>query len=446
MRLKTGLAAVAALALGLSMNLAPSAAPLFGVTEAHAAAAISVDVMFNSLGGSGSWVHMQRYPYVWVPANVGAKWAPYTNGHWIYTDQYGWYFESDEPFAWAVYHYGRWDYDPQVGWFWVPGTKWAPAWVAWRTSGDTVGWAPLPPDRDGYAVDVNVSVQVDQVPHDHWFFVPMAHFQEPRLVTVVQRGDRAPDFFTRTRIVTPRVQANVVINNVVDINIIAKQTNRKVVVHKIEQVNDPGQARTGSGDTVRVFSADIDASSVDKAKPKKVVDVTEAKRLADTGGTSGTGTPSPSPGSATPAAGCAPLANGKLPANCAPANGNANLKLKGGVNGNGNVNANGNGNLNDKNNLNADVGPKTGGKTGAADNGVVGGKQVSAHCLDHPKAKGCGPAANGNGTNTGSAGSGDQTGGAVTGNETKTPGNAKLDCTKQMQAAGTCKIKGGASD
>ena len=35
------------------------------------------------------------------------------------------------------------------GWLWIPGTEWAPAWVAWRSDdGDDgyVGWAPLPPE------------------------------------------------------------------------------------------------------------------------------------------------------------------------------------------------------------------------------------------------------------------------------------------------------------
>ena len=31
------------------------------------------------------------------------------------------------------------------GWFWVPGREWGPAWVSWRTGGDSIGWAPIPP-------------------------------------------------------------------------------------------------------------------------------------------------------------------------------------------------------------------------------------------------------------------------------------------------------------
>jgi hypothetical protein len=66
-------------------------------------------------------------------------------------DDYGWFWESSEPFAWAAYHYGRWGYDPEFGWYWVPSNSWAPAWVSWRIGRGRVGWAPIGPERKGYA-------------------------------------------------------------------------------------------------------------------------------------------------------------------------------------------------------------------------------------------------------------------------------------------------------
>ena len=72
-------------------------------------------------------------------------------GHWVYTDEWGWYWVSDDDeddWGWVTYHYGRWAFDRRLGWFWVPGDEWAPAWVDWRYGGDYVGWAPLPPDDD----------------------------------------------------------------------------------------------------------------------------------------------------------------------------------------------------------------------------------------------------------------------------------------------------------
>ena len=137
------------------------AGPSIGVrSTASAATAVGIDVFFNALQPYGAWVPSTNYNYIWIPGQVSADWSPYSNGHWVYTDDYGWYFESDEPFASVVYHYGRWGYDPVIGWFWVPGTEWAPAWVTWRRSDTNVGWAPLPPEQNGYAVGLTINVNV----------------------------------------------------------------------------------------------------------------------------------------------------------------------------------------------------------------------------------------------------------------------------------------------
>ncbi|MFD2030415.1 DUF6600 domain-containing protein [Ancylobacter dichloromethanicus] len=106
----------------------------------------------TSSGQYGTWVEHPDYQYVFIPADVGPGWRPYQEGRWVWTDAYGWYWESYEPFGWATYHYGRWGYDPAFGWFWVPGDTWAPAWVTWRRGGGRTGWAPVAPDRPGYAI------------------------------------------------------------------------------------------------------------------------------------------------------------------------------------------------------------------------------------------------------------------------------------------------------
>ena len=85
------------------------------------------------------------YGYVFQPNVSDANWAPYTDGHWVYTDV-GWTWVSDEPWGWATYHYGRWCNIDGTGWCWVPGYRWAPAWVSWRYGGGYCGWAPLPPE------------------------------------------------------------------------------------------------------------------------------------------------------------------------------------------------------------------------------------------------------------------------------------------------------------
>lgn len=103
-----------------------------------------VQSSFSELDRYGHWTEHPEWGTVWVP-DVDDDWRPYTVGRWVYTDENGWYWDSDEPFGWAVFHYGRWVDDAQDGWIWIPGTEWAPAWVAWRYGEDAVGWAPLPP-------------------------------------------------------------------------------------------------------------------------------------------------------------------------------------------------------------------------------------------------------------------------------------------------------------
>jgi hypothetical protein len=92
----------------------------------------------------GDWVVVANYGRCWRPRQVDSGWRPYCNGQWVDTDQ-GWYWQSDEPWGWATYHYGRWDFQAGSGWIWIPHTRWAPAWVEWRSGGGYVGWAPLPP-------------------------------------------------------------------------------------------------------------------------------------------------------------------------------------------------------------------------------------------------------------------------------------------------------------
>jgi hypothetical protein len=105
----------------------------------------SFQTFYDNLAGQGNWIQTDDYGYVWQPQENDPNWAPYTNGHWVYTDA-GWTWASDESFGWATYHYGRWVNLDGTGWVWVPGYTWAPAWVSWRYGGGDVGWAPLPPE------------------------------------------------------------------------------------------------------------------------------------------------------------------------------------------------------------------------------------------------------------------------------------------------------------
>lgn len=157
MTLRHLLSSAAAITLLVLPMATPGHLPV-GTQAAQAqSASVGINVFFDDLAAQGTWVSHPRHRYVWIPTDVEPSWEPYTRGRWVHTDRYGWYFASDEPFAWAVYHYGRWAFEPGLGWYWVPGTVWAPAWVSWRRGNDHIGWAPLPPQGDGFAVHVEVS-------------------------------------------------------------------------------------------------------------------------------------------------------------------------------------------------------------------------------------------------------------------------------------------------
>ncbi len=106
----------------------------------------NVNGFYDALSPYGRWYPHTVYGQVWVPSRsyVQTGWRPYTHGHWEYSE-WGWTWVSYHPFGWATSHYGRWYYDSSLGWVWVPGTRWSPAWVTWRTGGGYVGWAPMPP-------------------------------------------------------------------------------------------------------------------------------------------------------------------------------------------------------------------------------------------------------------------------------------------------------------
>jgi hypothetical protein len=164
---RSGLFALALVYAGLS-------APLVAIAPTPAKAQVTEE-FHDALAAYGRWIVHAPYGEVWVPDAVPPGWRPYSFGHWVYTDDWGWYWisdESEDDWGWIVYHYGRWAFDRRIGWFWVPGDEWAPAWVDWRYGGDAIGWAPLPPDD---LLDV-----YDDAP-DYWVFVPMRYIAEPRV-------------------------------------------------------------------------------------------------------------------------------------------------------------------------------------------------------------------------------------------------------------------------
>jgi hypothetical protein len=89
----------------------------------------------------GDWRYEQSYGHVWYP-RVAADWRPYYHGRWAAYPRYGWTWIGADRFAWPTHHYGRWGFSAGA-WFWIPGNRWAPAYVSWGYAPGYVSWCPL---------------------------------------------------------------------------------------------------------------------------------------------------------------------------------------------------------------------------------------------------------------------------------------------------------------
>lgn len=148
----------------------------------------------------GAWTQDPTYGTVWVPSPdvVGDDFTPYvTGGHWAYDDDYLWV--SDYDWGWAPFHYGRWARGDRLGWEWIPGRRYAGAWVSWRygeRGSPYVGWAPRAPTwgwRDGLAV------RLGSVPSAPYAFVGARDLFGPSLGSHVIAGPAAASIVAHTR-------------------------------------------------------------------------------------------------------------------------------------------------------------------------------------------------------------------------------------------------------
>ena len=181
---------------------------LFPAVRQTEAVDISIDFFYDNIGDGGSWVEVADYGYCWQPAVAvsNRSWRPYTDGYWAYTDV-GWTWVSYEDFGWATYHYGRWIRLRGRGWVWVPGRDWGPAWVSWRTGGDYVGWAPLPPRGggdvfyDSRPITAQVDVDFDIGPL-YYNFIDVRYVGEPVLRERIFAPEQNVVYITKTVNVT----------------------------------------------------------------------------------------------------------------------------------------------------------------------------------------------------------------------------------------------------
>jgi Family of unknown function (DUF6600) len=177
---------------------------------------VSLNFFVDALDPYGSWVDVEDYGYCWRPAvaDEDPDWRPYTRGYWAYTDG-GWTWISEEDWGWATYHYGRW-IRVHSRWCWVPGYEWAPAWVSWRETDDSLGWAPLPPEarwnfRTGFSSWTDGYYDVGP---EAYCFVPRRHFGDRSVRTHFFDRRRSIDLFERSANITRIAHRENVVNNI----------------------------------------------------------------------------------------------------------------------------------------------------------------------------------------------------------------------------------------
>ena len=246
----------------------------------QANADVSVDFFYDNLAG-GSWFELEGYGYCWQPdiAVNDPSWRPYADGYWAYTDV-GWTWVSYEDFGWATYHYGRWARLADYGWVWVPGSdlEWGPAWVSWRTGGDYIGWAPLPPRGpgiiyEGGPIGASVDVEFDIGP-EFYNFCDVRYIGEPVLRQRIVPVQQNITYINQTvNITNITVNNNVVYNHGPDINLVNQHSSRPIQRLRLERQEnvDMTSAVKGGGITRVQGGALVVAAPMKISKPTRSV-------------------------------------------------------------------------------------------------------------------------------------------------------------------------------
>lgn len=214
-----------------------------GYDDRYQPPSVEVGFFYGALSPYGEWVRHPYYGWVWFPRHVRAGWRPYSIGRWVMTD-YGWTWVSYERFGWATYHYGRWAWDRYVGWLWVPGTDWAPAWVAWQQGNGYIGWAPLPP---AVGFDLRVGIRLGGfnlsfgIAPRNYAFVEERRFLDSRIDGyIVPEARNVTIIHNTTNITNYTVVDNRVINQGVSVDRVERVTGRRAQRMRIAAASTPG--------------------------------------------------------------------------------------------------------------------------------------------------------------------------------------------------------------
>ncbi|MGK2923912.1 MAG: DUF6600 domain-containing protein [Methyloceanibacter sp.] len=231
-----------------------------------------IDQFYDELAPFGEWVDHPNHGYVWLPRTVAPDWRPYTVGNWVSTEEYGWYWDSPEPFAWAVYHYGRWGFEPDYGWYWVPGDTWAPAWVQWRYGDEYVGWAPEVP-TPGYAYG-SPARYAPPPPRESWVFVQPRYLVSPAVRSyAVPRASLTIVFSRTTYVSRPRYRNGYLYNYGMPRDHWSRVTRRHIEPRKVyrghQRARPHGWNRRGSRD-LYAYAPSVKKGARPRKPPKKI--------------------------------------------------------------------------------------------------------------------------------------------------------------------------------
>jgi hypothetical protein len=242
---------VASLLLGASLSMLACAEMEYSARANYPVGPVSAElgIFYDDLAPYGSWVTVAGYGEVWVP-RVSQWWRPYTEGHWVFSDD-GWTWIADEPWGWAPFHYGRWYVDSRWGWAWVPGRVWAPAWVAWRSGGAHVGWAPLPPQArwEGGAEFGVGSFDFDAyIAPQHWSFVEERYITAPAIREYLVPSVRSVSYVRVTNNITNyTVVDSRIVNRGLDVSHVERVTQHAVPRYQFHDRSGPGATTASEG-------------------------------------------------------------------------------------------------------------------------------------------------------------------------------------------------------
>src|SRR5216683_3865496 len=109
---------VAALVTAAAFLLAAPIVPT-SVTPAWAQRVQISEEFRIALEPYGAFQPHPRWGEVWVPTHIARGWRPYTVGHWVNSEDYGWYWVSDQS---------------EADWGWSPSTT-AAGWSTASSAG-----------------------------------------------------------------------------------------------------------------------------------------------------------------------------------------------------------------------------------------------------------------------------------------------------------------------